>query len=155
MAEDFKHIVRVVTTDLDGNKPILQAMRKIKGISHSLANAICHITKIDKNKKAGNLTKEEITKIESVIKEPIKNNIPSWLLNRRADPETNQNKHLVATDLRFQQESDIKRLKKIKSYKGMRHAVGLPVRGQKTRSNFRKNKGKAMGVKRKKKSGKK
>lgn len=155
MAEDFKHIVRVATTDLDGNKPILQAMRKIKGISHSLSNAVCHTTKIDKTKKTGNLTKEEIAKLEAVIKDPIKNNLPTWILNRRADPETNENKHVVAADLKFQKEFDIKRLKKIKSYKGMRHAVGLPVRGQKTRSNFRKNKGKAMGVKRKKKSGKK
>ena len=98
---------------------------------------------------------EEIDKLEDAIKNPSKNNIPSWLLNRRADPETNEDKHVITSDLRLQTEFDIKRLKKIKSYKGLRHAVGLPVRGQKTKSNFRKNKGKAMGVKRKKKSGKK
>ena len=49
----------------------------------------------------------------------------------------------------FTQDNDIKMLKKIKSYKGIRHSLGLPVRGQRTRSNFRKNKGKVMGVKRK------
>ncbi|MCX8147635.1 MAG: 30S ribosomal protein S13, partial [Candidatus Woesearchaeota archaeon] len=44
--------------------------------------------------------------------------------------------------------SDIKRLKIIKCYRGIRHIEGLPVRGQRTKSNFRKNKGKVMGVKR-------
>ena len=58
------------------------------------------------------------------------------------------------SDLRFIQDNDIKMMKKIKSYKGIRHMFRLPVRGQCTRSNFRKNKGKGMGVKRKGKKGK-
>jgi len=154
MAEDFKHIVRIATTDLEGNKPIYNALQKIKGVSYNFANAICIKGDIDKTKKTGTLTKEEIAKIEDIIKEPIKNHIPSWLLNRRSDYEDNKDKHLVAATLKFQKESDIKRLMKIKSYRGLRHAVGLPVRGQRTRSNFRRNKGKVLGVKRKKKVGK-
>jgi len=59
-------------------------------------------------------------------------------------------------DLKFTKENDIKLLKKVKSYRGMRHALGLPVRGQRTKSNFRRNKGKAsLGVKRAKGSKKK
>jgi len=70
--------------------------------------------------------------------------------NRRSDPETGEEKHLVGTDLDMKKDFDIRRMKKIRSYRGIRHTSGLPVRGQRTRSNFRK-KGQAVAVKRKKK----
>jgi len=74
------------------------------------------------------------------------------MLNRRKDYEDGTDKHIILGDLKFTKDNDIKRMKKIKSNKGYRHAWGLPVRGQRTKSNFRKNKGKVTGVK--KKSGK-
>ncbi len=76
------------------------------------------------------------------------------MLNRRKDVETGEDKHIVTTDINFVNDNDIKVMKMIRCYKGIRHSMGLPVRGQKTRSNFRKNKGKVMGVKRSKKTGK-
>lgn len=150
--EKTKHIIRVAATDLEGHKPLKQALQKVKGISHSFSNAVCYATKIDKKKKAGDLTKQEVEKIEDAIKNPDKYKIPSWILNREKDYETNQDKHLTNVELKLQKEFDVKRLRKIKSYRGLRHAVGLPVRGQRTRSNFRK--GKAIGVTKKKKKGK-
>jgi len=73
------------------------------------------------------------------------------MANRRRDLETNENKHLIVADLDYTRENDIKRLRKLKTYKGDRHSKGLPARGQRTRSNFRKNKGKVtLGVQRKK-----
>ena len=71
-------------------------------------------------------------------------------------PETSEDIHITRADLELATDADIKKLKKSKSYKGLRHQWGLPVRGQKTKSNFRKNKGKVTGVKKKaqKKSGK-
>jgi small subunit ribosomal protein S13 len=70
------------------------------------------------------------------------------MVNRRYDYETGQNKHLLSGDLQYTIENDIKMMKKMKCYKGVRHILGQPVRGQRTRSNFRRNKGKVMGVKR-------
>ncbi|OYT32552.1 30S ribosomal protein S13 [Candidatus Woesearchaeota archaeon ex4484_78] len=149
MAEKtIKHLVRIANTDLQGDKNIVIALKNIKGIGINLANALCTVTKTDKNKKAGELTEEEIQKLEKAIKAPSQNGIPSWMFNRRKDMETGLDKHLITNELIFTKEQDIKFLRKIKCYKGMRHALGLPVRGQRTRSNFRKNKGKAMGVKR-------
>ena len=55
---------------------------------------------------------------------------------------------MLSGDLDYTKDMDIKRMKMIKVYKGMRYAFGLPVRGQRTKSNFRKNKGKVQGVKR-------
>ena len=98
----------------------------------------------------------QANQLDEIIKEPAKFGIPSWLFNRKKDPEDNTDKHLVGSTLTFVQDNDIKMMKKMKSYKGIRHSLGLPVRGQRTRSNFRRNKGKVMGVKKKEgaKSGK-
>ena len=117
------------------------------------ANLICVLAKVDKYKKAGNLTDPETQKLNEVVKDPIKFNTPSWLLNRRKDYFTGEDKHLLTGDLQFSKENDLKRLKKIKCYRGYRHMHNLTSRGQRTKSNFRKNKAKAkggLGVKRKK-----
>ena len=101
-------------------------------------------------KKTGYLSDEEVKKIDDVLKEPLKFHIPVWLFNRCRDVESGENLHLTGANLIFTQENDIKMMKKIRSYKGVRHALGLPVRGQRTKSNFRKNKGKvSLGVKKK------
>ena len=147
--QELKYFVRIADTDLDGNKPIQHSLTKIKGISFMFSNAICSVAGIEKTKKTGYMTDEEISKVDDVIKEPSKFKIPSWLLNRKKDPEDNTDKHLTGTTLTFTQDNDIKMMKKIKSYKGIRHSFGLPVRGQRTKSNFRKNKGKVLGVKKK------
>ena len=74
-------------------------------------------------------------------------------MNRRRDFSTNESKHLIGSDLDLVKEFDIKRLKGIRSYRGLRHALGQPTRGQKTRSNFRTNRKKGVGVKKKKRAG--
>lgn len=150
MAE-FKHIVRVGNTDLNGNKQILVAMKKIKGIDVMYANAVLSLAGVNKKTKAGNLEETDIQKIVEVMREPSKFGAPEWILNRRKDYETGNTFHLTGSDLTITNDDDIKRMKKVKSYKGLRHQWGLTVRGQRTKSNFRKNKGKSASVKRKKK----
>ena len=147
--EELKYFVRIANTDLDGNKPIGHALIKIKGVSFMFSNAVLHAASIEKTKKTGYLSDEQTNRIDDVIKEPSKFGIPSWLFNRKKDPEDGTDKHLLGTTLTFVQDNDIKMMKKIKSYKGIRHSLGLPVRGQRTRSNFRKNKGKVLGVRKK------
>jgi len=139
-------IIRVASKDIEGKMGIYAGLTKIKGISWGLSNAICKILKIDKTKKIGSLTKEEIKKISEFVKNP---KVPKYIFNRRGDFETGKDKHLTESDLELQKEFDIKRLKKIKSYKGFRHSAGLPLRGQRTKSNFRKNKAKGAGIKKK------
>jgi small subunit ribosomal protein S13 len=148
VSDNFRHIVRINNTDLKGDKKIGHQLTKIKGIGFMMANFVSEAAKIDRDKKAGDLSDEEIKRIDEVIKDPLKYNIPDWMINRRKEVETGEKKHLTTSDLTFNVENDIRRMRKVKSYKGMRHSIGQPVRGQKTRSNFRKNKGKVMGVKR-------
>ncbi|MBW2967753.1 30S ribosomal protein S13 [Candidatus Woesearchaeota archaeon] len=147
---DYKHIIRVANTDLDGAKPLQQALTKVKGVGFMMAKAVCLFSKVDRNKQAGKLNETEVSRLNEVLSNPVKSGIPTWMINRRKDPETGGDIHFLGADLRFNVDNDKKVMKKIKSYKGVRHMSGLPVRGQKTKSNFRRNKGKSLGVQRKK-----
>jgi small subunit ribosomal protein S13 len=146
--KDYRHIVRVVNTDLDGSKSVGISLTKIKGVGKMYGNLACKLAGVDQSLILGKLTDAQIQKLDEVILNPLKYGAPKWILNRRFDPESGEDKHLLSSDLKFAQETDVKLMKKTKSYRGMRHAVGLPTRGQRTRSNFRRNKGKVMGVKR-------
>jgi small subunit ribosomal protein S13 len=147
-APELKQLVRILNTDLDGKKSIAFTLSNVKGVGIPFAHAACRIAKVDVAKKAGALSDAEVKKIEEVIRDPIKAGMPAWMVNRRYDCETGLNKHLLSGDLQFTIENDIKMMKKMKCYKGVRHILGQPVRGQRTRSNFRRNKGKVMGVRR-------
>lgn len=144
VSKDFRYLVRIANTDLDGNKPLYKALTKIRGISFSFSNAICQVSKINKYSKTGMLKDDEVQKIDVTIKN-MPELVPSWLLNRRKDT-AGSDKHLMAGELQFATENDVRMMKKIRSYKGVRHSLGLPVRGQRTRSNFRRNKGRGPGV---------
>lgn len=145
-AQDPGRIVRILSKDIEGNTSLYPSLTKIKGISWSFANAVCQKLGISKTKKVGELTPEEIKKIEAFVKNP---DLPNYLINRRNDLETGEDKHLQGTDLELRKDFDVKRLKQIKSYRGFRHMTGLPMRGQRTKSNFRRNRSKGSGIKKK------
>ena len=141
-------IIRIMQKDIEGSMKIYPGLTKIKGISWSLSNAVCKKLGFDKNRKIESLAEFEIKKLEEFLKNP---DIPKYLKNRRKDFETGEDRHLIGSNLELRKEFDIKRLKKIKSYKGYRHVAGLPVRGQRTRAHFRKNRSRGAGIKKKEK----
>src|SRR3989344_7149133 len=147
--KEFRQILRIYNTDVDSTKSVMIALTKIKGIGPSFANGICNVLGIDKKAIVGNLPEDVTKKMDDVIANPKKYGFPTWMLNRISDYETGEDTHLLLSDLDLTKDNDIKRQKKIKSYKGIRHMRGLPVRGQRTKSNFRRNKGKVTGVKKK------
>lgn len=147
--EQTAGIVRIGGRDVKGNTSLRHALIKMKGVNFPFANAICTVMDLNPKNKIGKFSKDQIKEIEEVAKNPKKNNIPDWILNRRRDPETGENKHLIGADLELQEKFDIRKMKKMKSYKGIRHAHGLPVRGQKTKGTFR-SKGSTVGVIKKK-----
>jgi small subunit ribosomal protein S13 len=144
--QNEKAVIRILSKDIEGKMSIYAGLTKVKGISWSFSNSICKSLNFDKKRRIGSLTNEEIKKISDFVKNP---KIPKQLLNRQNDFRTGENKHLVGSDLDLQKEFDIKRLKKIKSYRGFRHISGLPLRGQRTRSNFRRKRVKGVGIKKK------
>jgi len=148
-ARSEDRVVRLLAKDIEGKMQIYPGLTKIKGVSWGFANAVCKVLKLPKTKKIGSLTDEELIKITEFIKNP---KIPSYLVNRKKDLETGKDLHLVGSDLELKKEFDIKKLKKIKSYKGVRHTVGLPLRGQRTKAHFRTNRRKGAGIKKKNKA---
>lgn len=143
----FKHIVRIADTDLDGNRNVVHALTGIPGIGIRMARSIVNELGIDGKRKLGTLEDEEIAKIRRLIEEEIEK-FPAWMLNRRADIYTGKNLHLLSKDVSFARMLDIERLMRIRCYRGVRHAKGKKVRGQRTRSTGRK--GRTVGVIRKK-----
>jgi small subunit ribosomal protein S13 len=142
--EELVKLVRILGKDLRGDKKTYRGLCDINGVSWAFSNAVCKILKLDKDKKIQDLSQEEIKKIEQFIMSPA--GVPEYMLNRRKDRDDGKNKHIYGADLDLQVDFDIKRLKKIKSFKGIRHTLGQPVRGQRTKSHFRRNKKHSGGV---------
>lgn len=146
--KEFKHIVRLIDTDLDGTKSVQYALCGIKGIGRRVAKAIAISAGIDPDATMGKLSDEEIERLKNAL-ESVEKRLPSWMLNRRKDFYTGEDKHILGSDLLMTVREDINLMKKIRCYRGIRHELGLKVRGQRTRSTGRK--GPAVGVRRKKK----
>jgi len=148
LEEEFRYIVRIGGTDIDGKKKIRYGLTSIRGIGDRISGIVCRTAKVDLNKKAGHLSDEEAERLEEAVKQFHKNKIPAWMLNRQKDPSSGKNRHNITSDLMMSLREDLNRLKKIRSYRGIRHERGLPVRGQRTKSSFRH--GATVGVSRKK-----
>jgi small subunit ribosomal protein S13 len=123
-------IVRIANTDIKGNKKVSKGLCSIRGIGDMFGNAILKIAGISSKKTIGELSESDIKKIEDILKSPEKYKVPDFLFNRKSDPETMKDSHIVGNDLRLVNDFDIRRLKRIRSYKGIRHNLGLKVRGQ-------------------------
>jgi small subunit ribosomal protein S13 len=130
-------IVRIANTDIKGYKKVSKGLCMIRGISDMFSNAILKVSAISSKKTIGDLSENDIKKIEDVIKSPQNYKIPLFLFNRKLDPETMESSHIVGNDLRLVNDFDIRRMKRIRSYKGIRHNLGLKVRGQRLK-RFRK-----------------
>lgn len=145
-SKEFKHIVRFLGTDLEGALKIPYALARVRGIGVMLGYAIARAAGIDAEKRIGFLTEHEIQKLEEVARDPLKYNIPSWMLNRRRDPITGKDMQVYGSDLVYVIREDIRREMMVKSWRGARHSLGLKVRGQRTRTTGRF--GTAVGVSR-------
>jgi small subunit ribosomal protein S13 len=149
--KEYSSLIRILQTDIPGNKKLIAGLSYIKGVSWSIANATCKLLKLDPNIKLKDLTKEHIDKITNFLNSP--DSLPRFLMNRRKDFESGRDSHLITSALDMTKEFDIRRLKKIRSYRGLRHATGQPTRGQRTKSHFRsRKKNKSIGVKSKPKA---
>ena len=142
--QEGKRIVRIMTTDIDGSLSLERALRKVKGIRFMFAKSVCIATGMDPKKRIGIMAESDIKTVEAFIKKP---QLPSWMKNRRKDPESGEDMHLTMADLELKKRDDINMLRRIRAYKGIRHELGQPVRGQRTRSSFRTQK--TVGVSRK------
>ncbi|MBF0532095.1 MAG: 30S ribosomal protein S13 [Candidatus Omnitrophica bacterium] len=120
---------RILGVDIPKEKRVEAALPYLFGIGPFRARKILNDAKIDLNRRAKDLTDEEVARITGII----------------------QANYVVEGDLRREVSQNIRRLQEIGSYRGLRHRRGLPVRGQRTRTNARTRKGRRSGVGAKKK----
>jgi small subunit ribosomal protein S13 len=99
MSQEFRHILRIEGSDVAGTLKAIYALTEVKGISVSLSNAILKKVGISPDVRVGFLSESEIDRIEEVIEDPTKYNIPTWLFNRRKDAETGKDIHLISSEL--------------------------------------------------------
>lgn len=147
MSQEYKHIVRIANADIDGQENLLQGLTKVKGVGLRISKAIINQLELDPSQRLGFVTDDVISSIEGIIKDPVAAGLPDWYVNRPRDRMSGKMLHLIGSDLDFAQRNDIDRLRRIKSWRGIRHSLGLKVRGQHTRTTGRG--GMAVGVSRK------
>jgi small subunit ribosomal protein S13 len=147
MSQEYRYIVRIMGTDVQGTHKTSYAVSHVKGVSSSLSTAILRKAGVNPDLRVGFLTESDVSKIEDVIRDPVKYNIPAWMFNRRKDTETGKDIHVLSADLAFKVKTDIDGAKEIRSWRGYRHAYSLKVRGQRTKTTGRA--GKSLGVKKK------
>lgn len=133
---EFKYIVRIANTDLQGEKSIVVALTGVKGVGTRTAEILADKLGLDRKSRIGDLSDKEIEEIETTL-EDLPDFVPSWLLNRRKDLGTGEDVHIIASDLDVSLRDDVNLMKKIRCYRGIRHETGQKVRGQRTRSNGR------------------
>ena len=122
-------MARIAGVDIPNNKRVEIALTYIYGIGRKSANDILAKTGVNPDTRAKDLTEEEIAKLRDVI----------------------ENNYTVEGDLRREVALNIKRMVEINCYRGIRHRKGLPVRGQRTKTNARTRKGPAKTIANKKK----
>jgi len=134
------NLIRIMGTDINAESSIMFGIAKIKGVSIMLANAICIVLKFKKMDKISSLSEKDIEKLENYLSDNQFKGIPSWLLNQRKEASTGNDLHFITKDIDYDLLQLKRRLSKLKTYKGLRYRANLPVRGQRTKSNFRRNK---------------
>ncbi|MBR2254681.1 MAG: 30S ribosomal protein S13 [Candidatus Methanomethylophilaceae archaeon] len=144
--ENFNYIVRIVNTDIDGQKKTVIGLQSISGVGKRVAQIVTKMACVDTTVKMGSLPEEKVKEIEDLVKDYVQY-APHWAINRQMDYETGADMHLLGEQLKIIQDDDINRMKMIRCYRGIRHEGRHKVRGQRTRSNGRH--GLTMGVQRK------
>ncbi|OGS41732.1 MAG: 30S ribosomal protein S13 [Euryarchaeota archaeon RBG_16_62_10] len=145
--ENFRYIVRLVNSDLAGEKNVVIALTGIKGVGLRTAEIVTKMAGVPKDKKIGELTEEQTDALEKLITD-YSEKVPHWMVNRQHDWSTGADLHFVGVDVDLNRRDDVNLMKMIRCYRGIRHEQGQKVRGQRTRSNGRT--GMTMGVIKKK-----
>jgi len=146
VSREFNYIVRLHGSNLDGTKLLPYALCELKGIGIRVSKTMIKKLGLDPNVRLGSLSDADVRRLEAILENPASGGIPNWMLNRRKDLDTGRDIHLLGSDLTLKIKEDIDLMKETRSWKGNRHARGLKVRGQRTKTTARK--GRSVGVSR-------
>ena len=146
MSREFNYIVRLHGSNLDGTKLLPYALCDLKGVGIRVAQTMTKKLGLDPTKRLGSFSDADIRRLEDFLSNPASGGMPLWMLNRRKDLQTGEDLHLLSSDLTLREREDIDIMRETRSWKGERHAMGLKVRGQRTKTTARK--GRSVGVSR-------
>jgi len=149
--KEVRGIVRLAGKDLNGMLPIKRAITSVRGVGINLGEVVSNIAfeKLALNDQTlvGELTEEQLDKLEHLLMHMQEFGVPKRMLNRRKDLFTGNDVHFIGTDLTYTIKQDIDHEKDSLTWRGFRHIYGQKVRGQRTRSTGRT--GMTVGVLRK------
>ena len=134
--EDIRYFVRIGQTDLDGTKSVERSLTDLNGIGRRAARIIAAEADVDRTDVFGGLEDDKIDEVVDAV-EGFADATPDWMANHRNDFFGGQTAHEIGNDLQLSRRQNINRMKKIDSYKGVRHKRGQKVRGQRTKSTGR------------------
>ena len=140
---NFRYIVRVANSDLDGTRPVALALTGVSGVGLRIAEIACRLAEVPANERIGNLPEATVEGLEQVL-QTLPTKVPAWIVDHRSEPVLGESIHLIGPDLDTRRRDDVNVLRMVRSYRGVRHERGQKVRGQRTRSNGRT--GMAAGV---------
>ncbi|HTW76141.1 MAG TPA: 30S ribosomal protein S13 [Thermoplasmata archaeon] len=140
---NFRYIVRVSNTDLDGTRPVGLALTGVRGVGARLAQVACRLANVSAVERIGNLPEPDVETLETTLS-ALPSKVPAWMINHPHEPMLGESIHYIGADLDSRRRDDVNQMKMIRSYRGVRHERGQKVRGQRTRSNGRT--GMAAGV---------
>src|SRR5512138_3204216 len=112
--DNIKYIVRIANTDLDGTQKVEYALTGIKGIGTRVSKILSRKADVDPHATMGYLAPEQVDRLRNVV-ENFEGNVPVWMLNRRKDVYTGENRHLIGVDLTLGNNEDINLMKKMRS----------------------------------------
>lgn len=142
---EIRHIVRIANSDLEGKRSVQYGLTGIKGISRRTAKIITVNAGVDPKAILGYISDAETERLQSSV-DSISSIMPSWMVNKQNEIMSGEDRHLIGTDVLLGLNEDLNLMKKMRSYKGLRHDRGLRVRGQRSRSTGRR--GRTVGVSR-------
>ena len=149
--KEVRGVVRLAGKDLRGSLPLRRAIVSVRGIGINLGEVVsvvaCQQLGVSEKSMIGELSEQEVEKLEHILYHPMDYGVPVRMLNRQKDLATGADAHFISSDLAYVVKQDVDHEKDANTWRGYRHTYGQKVRGQHTRSTGRT--GMTVGVLRK------
>ncbi|KAH0575177.1 Ribosomal protein S18 [Spironucleus salmonicida] len=145
---DYRDLLRIFNTNVDGKRKLEISLTKILGIGRRFGRVCLEKASIDPFKRGGEMTLKEEEELLKIFQDPVAHGIPVWMINKRKEVITGKDIHITSSQFSQQTRTELEGMRRNKCNRGLRHAAGIKVRGQRTKCTGRR--AGVVGVQRKK-----
>jgi len=117
----------MINTNIEGKLKVAYSLTAIRGVGRRMAHMVVRRAGVDMNKRAGELSPEEVGKLVAVLENPAAFDLPEWSFNRQKDRDTGKSMHLVSSAVDTSLRNDLERLKRNRVHRGMLVVVVIVV----------------------------